>query len=302
MAMTSPRPLEGRTIVITASRRASEQASLVSRLGGSAYVVPTVGISLAPDDGGVEKFLRSITEIGTDYVVFMTGPGVHSLLLAARKLLVEEELVRMLNSKGVKVVARSGKPKTVLARFGIKVDAMPPPGQATTEGVVSTLRRFGLSGKKVAIMWHGAHPSSTREELISAGAESVLECSTYSYSRRLDGQGADLLSSMGFSAVPPEDERLLSLIRELIAGERVVDAITFTSPPAVRHFFEAAEERGLEEELRLSLSGKVCLAAVGPSTKKALEEHGVEVDVVPGLQAMGAMMTALGEYFGRRTH
>src|SRR5439155_25197581 len=133
--------------------------------------------------------------------------------------------VKMLNSKSVTVVARSGKPKGALSRFGIKIDAMPPPDHATADGVVAVLRRLGLQGKKVAIMWHGAHPSSMREELITAGVEGVLECSTYSYSHTLEEEGADLLRSMGFSAVPPEDERVLRLIRELIGEERVVDAI-----------------------------------------------------------------------------
>jgi uroporphyrinogen-III synthase len=294
------RPLEGRTVVITASRRATEQASLVSRLGGSPYVVPTVGISLTPDEGEVERFLRSIIREGVDFAVFMTGPGVQALMLMARKLLVQEALVGTLNSERTTVVARSGKPKEVLVRFGIEVDALPPRDQATAAGIVALLRERDLSRKRVAILWHGAHTYSMREELLSAGVESVLECSTYAYSHQLDSRGAGVLKDMGFSVVPPSEEAVLRLIGEIIGRERVVDAMTFTSPPAARHFFEVAAQHGMVEDLKLALNEGVCIAAVGPSTKVAVEDRGVKVHVVPQLQAMGAMITALAEYFEKR--
>ena len=294
------RPLEGRTVVITASRRAIEQASIVSKLGGSPYVVPTVGISLTPDEGEVERFLRAIIDEGVDIVVFMTGPGVQALMLIAERHLLLEALVRTLNSEHTTVVARSGKPKEALARFGIDVDALPPRDQATAVGIVGLLRQLGLSRKRVAIFWHGAHSDSMTEELLSAGAAIVQECSTYAYSHQLDGRGADVLKSMGFNVTPPSDEGVLRLIGEIVRRERVVDAMTFTSPPAARHLFEVAEEHGMEEELRKALNEGVCIAAVGPSTKQAVEDRGVRVHVVPQLQAMGAMITALAEHFGER--
>ncbi len=273
---------------------------MVSNLGGTPYVVPTVGISLAPNEDQVERFFRTIIDGGVDCAVFMTGPGVHALMLTARRHLMQEALVETLNSERTIVVARSGKPKGALATFGIEVDALPPRDQATAAGIVALLRVRELSRKKVAILWHGAHSDSVREELLSAGAESVLECSTYAYSHELDGTGADVLKSMGFNVAPPSDDSVLRLIGEIIRRERIVDAITFTSPPAARHLFEIADEHGMEEELRLALNGGLCVAAVGPSTKQAVEDRGVHVHVVPQLQAMGAMITALAEYFEKR--
>ena len=273
---------------------------MVSKLGGSPYVVPTVGISLTPDEGEVERFLRSIIDEGVDYAVFMTGPGVQALMLTAKRHRMQEAFVGTINSERTTVVARSGKPKEVLARFGIEVDALPPRDQATAAGIVALLRQRDLSRKRIAILWHGAHTDSMREDLLSIGAGSVLECSTYAYSHQLDGQGADVLKAMGFNVAPPSDEGVFRLICEIVRRERVVDAMTFTSPPAARHLFEVAEEHGMEEELRLALNGGVCIAAVGPSTKKAVEDRGVKVQVVPQLQAMGAMITALAEYYERR--
>ncbi len=297
--MTASRPLEGLTVVITASRRAAELASLVSNMGGSPYVVPTVGISPIPDDEEAERFLKSIIEEGADYVVFMTGPGVHTLMLSATRHRLQEKFAEILNSKRVTVVARSAKPKAVLAKLGIKVDAMPPRDQATARGVLSLLEEREIFGKKVAILWHGAHSDFVRDELVAAGAERVLECSTYVYSHKLDSEGADVLRSMGFNFSPPSKDSVVRLIREIVNGERLVHAITFTSPPAARNLFEVAEELGMEEELRIAL-GRVCVVAVGPSTKEAVEEHGVYVQVMPRIPAMGAMVMALAERVGKR--
>ena len=40
----------------------------------------------------------------------------------------------------------------------------------------------GVVGKRIAILWHGDYPQQLREELYKAGAESVIEASTYRYS------------------------------------------------------------------------------------------------------------------------
>jgi uroporphyrinogen-III synthase len=43
------------------------------------------------------------------------------------------------------------------------------------------------------------------------------------------------------------------------------------------------------------------VVAVGPSTRSELEEgHGVKVQVMPEISAMGAMMNALAEYVAAR--
>ena len=66
----------------------------------------------------------------------------------------------------------------------------------------------------------------------------------------------------------------------------------------MENLFEVAAEHGLEELLKDALKERndIVIVAVGPSTKGALEEHGVKVDVMPEVSAMGAMMNALAEH------
>ena len=78
-------PLDGLTVAITSSRRASELARIVENLGGKPYIAPTIGIEtdLKNPKEDVLKFLDNVISGDVDYVVFMTGPGVFSLFSIA---------------------------------------------------------------------------------------------------------------------------------------------------------------------------------------------------------------------------
>jgi uroporphyrinogen-III synthase len=55
----------------------------------------------------------------------------------------------------------------------------------------------------------------------------------------------------------------------------------------------------LRESLISSLNSHVIVAAVGPSTKKTLEENYVHVDVMPAVYKMGAMVKSLSDYLSQ---
>ncbi len=301
---SSSLPLHGLTIVVTGSRRAPEQSALVTNLGGMPYVVPTVGISIPRDDSEIEPFLKELVgPEGADYAVFMTATGVRAMMLAAERTGMKDAVLRALNSDRTAVVARSGKPRGELARTGIKVDASPPREEATAAGVLKLLRSSGLAGKRVAILWHGSRSDALGRGILAAGGRGVFECLTYHYSTVLEPEGAEVLGSIGFRYKAPDERAVVQLIREVVERTRRIDAITFTSPPAVANLFEVAAEHGLEERLGEALRqrGDIVVVAVGPSTRTELEEHGARVDVMPEVSAMGAMMNALAEHVKRGT-
>ena len=286
------------TIVITGSRRAAEQSALVTNLGGTPYVVPTVGISLPRDDSEIEPFLREIVgTAGADYAVFMTATGVRAMMLAAERLGLKDAVLDALNSARTTVVARSGKPRGELARTGVKVDASPPREEATASGILRLLRAKGVEGKRVAILWHGSKNETLKAGILASGGRDVFECLTYHYSTVLEPRGAEVLGSIGFRYKAPDEEAVVRLIKEIVERTRRIDAITFTSPPAAASLFEVAAEHGLEEPLRQVLRERteILVVAVGSSTSGELEELGVRVDVMPEVSAMGAMMNALAE-------
>ena len=74
--------LRGLTIAITGSRRASELAKIVENFGGKSYIAPTVGIeaNLGKPNEAIMEFINRIVKQEAEYVIFMTGPGVFSLM------------------------------------------------------------------------------------------------------------------------------------------------------------------------------------------------------------------------------
>ncbi len=286
-----PMGLEGRTVAITGSRRASELAHLVANFGGVPYVAPTVGIDVQEDvDLQVDGLVRRIVSGECDYAVFMTGPGVYLLMSKAEKLGVQREVVDRLNR--LSVVARSHKPQKVLEQNGVRVSLVP--SDNTAEGIAAEMVKLDLQGKRVAILWHGAPAVILRQDLERRGAE-VFEAQAYHYSSELEKSGAEVLGGLGFQYVPPEHQRVLQLIRDVLRG--AVHVMTFTSPPSARNLFRMAEEHGLHEDLCRHVNANVLVVAVGPPTRRAIEEHGVRVDVMPEIYKLGPMVRAIADYF-----
>src|SRR5438874_1565589 len=78
------------------------------------------------------------------------------------------------------------------------------------------------------------------------------------------------------AGAPPDPDRgvpATELLRALCAGE--LDAVAFTSAPAVDGLFAVAASLGLESEVHDALTGaggaRVLVAAIGPVTAEALE-------------------------------
>jgi uroporphyrinogen-III synthase len=280
------------TIAITASRRASELAHIIKSFGGRPYLAPTIGIEayLEEPKEDVLKFLDKAIAGEVDYAVFMTAPGIFSLFTIAKRLGLAEKLIHSLSE--VAIFARSLKPATALKKHGIKVSMIPE--ENTARGLSRLLITRGIVGKRIAILWHGDYPQHLREELYKAGAKSVIEASTYRYSINLKKEGASILKSMGYNYAVPSEKRVIRLIHDIVA--RKIDSITFTSPPSVNDLIKIAQANRLSHVLKKSLNTHVVIVAVGPSTKNALEENGITVDVMPQIAKMGPMVKALDEY------
>jgi uroporphyrinogen-III synthase len=289
-------PLDGLTVAITSSRRAGELARIVENLGGRPYIAPTIGIEadLENPKEDVLKFLDHVIAGNVDYVVFMTGPGIFSLLSIATKLGLEDKLIHSLSN--ATIIARSIKPKMVLKKYGVEVNLIPE--ENTAQGVLRLLLAKGVVGKKIAILWHGDYPDQLRDTLYKARVLTVIEASTYRYSVDLKKEGASILESMGYDYVAPNERRVVQLIDKIIAGK--INSITFTSPPSVHDLFKIAEVNNKSQELKSSLNANVLVVAVGPSTKNAIEEHCITVHVMPRIFKMGSMIKALDEYVTKR--
>ena len=283
--------LTGITVAITASRRATELASLITKFKGIPYLAPTVGIHAKQNISDIKNFINKIVDENIDYAVFMTGPGVFSLMSTAKKLEMDKRLIEIL--KKTTVVARSMKPQSALDKFGIKTHMIPH--ENTVKGISDLLKSHTITEKKIAVLWHGSYSTTLRDDLYLAGARDIFEIYPYVYSLDLNYGGSKILDDMGFNYVSPNESKVVKLMDDII-NNGLVDAITFTSPPSVRDLFKVASEHKLKEKLQLSLNKQVIIVAIGPSTSNTLKENGIQVDVMPEVYRMGAMIKSLCDY------
>ena len=282
--------LHGITVAITSSRRASELASIVRKFGGVPYIAPTIGIrndnALISD---CNKFIETVSRKKMHFFVFMTGVGVFTLFQKVDKLHELENVIEKL--RDTVVIARSNKPAEQLRKFGVATSFVPD--MNTIDGVFDLVRKFDVKNKNIGILWHGGYSDSFKRKLESLGSK-VFEFSSYSYSISLEQKNGIILKDMGYNYVAPTEEKIGKLIEDIMTG--IIDVITFTSPPAVKEFFEFAKTINKIDSLKDRLNHNLLVVSVGPSTSKMLEKFQINVDVIPSTYRMGAMVKELADF------
>jgi uroporphyrinogen-III synthase len=289
--------LSNLTIAVTGSRRAHELAHIIRTFGGRPYIAPTIGIEiteLSAEQG--KEFIMKILREKPDYVVFMTGPGVFSLMDIAKESGMLELLTNAL--RDTSIVCRSDKPNAALSHFKLRARLIPR-DENTAKGILRLLQKYDLRDKKIAIFWHGSYSRVLSDELQKNGHAKVFESFTYTYSNKLDTAGALILEKMGFKYESPNELIVIKLLEEISKG--TIDVVTFTSPPSAQEFFRIATKYNLEDPLKSALNAKVIVTVIGPSTRKVLEENNVFVDVMPDVYKMGLMIKALSDFVNYRS-
>jgi len=135
--------------------------------------------------------------------------------------------------------------------------------------VLAHLLDRGVAGERIAVQLHGNDQPQFVEALRRAGAD-VVEASIYRW-------------------LPPADPAPLRRLIELILS-RQVDAVTFTSAPAVEAVLAGAGAQ--RDAVVAALRDDVLAACVGPVTAAPLRDLGVGV-LEPGRARLGALARAL---------
>jgi uroporphyrinogen-III synthase len=265
--------LAGFTVAVTADRRRDELAALLERHGARVVLAPALRIVPLADDTRLRDATRDLLDHPPDIVVANTGIGMRGWLEAAEGWGLGEALRGRLSS--AYLVARGPKARGALRAAGL-VEAWSPESENCAE-VLEHLRRRALSGRRVAVQLHGEPQEEFCESLAAAGAE-VVEVPVYRWA-------------------PPVDPAPLHRLVDLITN-RMVDAVTFTSAPAVASLLRTAgqEVRRVLDALRTD----VLAGCVGPVTAEPLRRQGVPV-LAPARARLGALARALVEELPQRT-
>ena len=262
-------PLEGFTVGITADRRWSEQAELLERRGASVLHAPTISTDYLACDDTLHAATEVVIASPPDYLVATTGIGLRAWFEAAQAWGLAEQLAGAL--RHTRVIARGPKATGAAQGAGLEVWASPP--SERLDDVVTILSAEPLQGRRVAFQHYGEHDAPAVRALAAAGAE-VVDVPVYRYRPQA------------------EDGRVMALLDAVDAGE--VDAVTFTSAPALRYLIEIARLQGRGDVLLDAFnSGDVVAACMGPVCAGIAVGAGITRPVAPERGRLGLLVRVL---------
>jgi uroporphyrinogen III methyltransferase/synthase len=172
------------------------------------------------------------------------------------------------------------------------------PGQRTIEGTLGSINEAAeeadlrppavivvgpVAARRQAIAWLERRPLNGLKVVVT----------------RARAQASGLARSLAELGAEPIELPAIRVVPRIESDEvkRAVDAIhtyalvCLTSPNGVSLLFDALEEAGRDARALASAT----VAAIGPGTAEALEEEGIQADVVPGESVAEALVEALTE-------
>jgi uroporphyrinogen-III synthase len=269
------RPLEGFVVAVTADRRWQEQAELLTRRGASVLHCPTITTLYLASDDDLRRATTAVVDRPPDYLVVTTGIGIRAWLETAAAWGLGDPLVDALARS--RIVARGPKAAAAVQAGGLEVWERSATEQM--DNVLAVLLAEPLAGKRVAVQEYGMRSPELSATLAGAGAD-VVEVPVYRWRR------------------PDDEAPALRLVEAATQGR--LDAVTFTSAPAVHNLFAIAADHGVAAELRDALNGGVTAACVGPVCAEGARREGVRAPLVPAVGRLGLLVRALSDHFADR--
>lgn len=259
-----PDQLEGFRIGVTSDRRSEDLIAAFERRGADVVHAPTIRMTGVSDDGALEAETRAIIAARPDVLLATTSYGIRRWFEAADAAGVGDDLTGVLDD--ARILVRGPK-----ARGAIRAASLDDHGMSereTTTSLVDLVLRGDVAGLTVAVQLHGFTDPVQLARLEAAGAR-VLTVAPYRWT------------------VHEDSARVLRLVETLCTGG--IDAVTFTSAPAVEALFTTADAAGRLEDLQAALRTMVVAAAVGPVTAAPLVEAGI-LPITPDRFRMGALI------------
>jgi uroporphyrinogen-III synthase len=244
-------PLTGFRIGVTAARKVEEQVALLERRGAAVEWAPA--LSLEPnhvDDAALRAATDDVIARPVDLFLATTGIGVRTWLDACQRWGLLAEVLDVLGR--AEILARGPKSVGALRARGLR--ELWSPESECFDDVLAHLRGRDLTGLRIVVQEHGQSLSMVAHAL-----------------RR---QGADVTTVTVYRVASADDPGPMFKLIDLIA-DRELDAVTFTSAPAVAALMEAAASTGRRDEVVIAFQSDAVAACVGPVTAAAFEMWGV---------------------------
>jgi len=252
------RPLKNKTIVLTRTiEQSKESAAIFSELGADVIVFPTLEIVPPSSWEKFDELILSLQKI--DFIVFTSAHAVTMFIKRCNELNTQIDFEKM------KVVAVGNKTKSVCEENDIRVDIVPK--KFSGEGVVDELSKYDLKDKLVFIP-----RSAIGREGLPNGLEEL---------------GAKIITVPVYNVSLPSKGSVQQNIEQLNSNKP--DVFIFTSPSTFENFL-----------IIMNINNPVAffknydIAAIGPTTKSAIENSKVNVNIMPDeftIKGLAAKMT-----------
>ena len=288
---TTPRTemLRGFTIGITADRRATDQATLFERRGAVVVHGPTLSSKYARDDKGLHDVTVRLIADPPDFVVANTGVGMRAWIEAAIAWDLGDSLIGALMSTCV--VARGAKAAGAAAAVGVQPEfradgeTLEEVGAWITQRVLEKANQHADDPPcpvQIVLQLDGREAHQGFMQSLSAINEHciVTEIPVYRTARTTD---------------PSAAHQLITAITE-----RRVDAVTFTSAPAVTALLELAQDTNQRDALLDALEHDVIVSCVGDVCAAQARALGMNQAIAPAVGRLGLMAKQLSEQLDQR--
>jgi uroporphyrinogen-III synthase len=207
-------PFAGLRVLSLESRRAKEMEGMIRRLGGDAFVAPSVEEHGAEDPGPAIRFVERLEADEFDLVICMTGTGLAFLRdLAARQMPVERLASAL---RRAAVISRGPKPIPILRSLNVPIAGIVPEPNTWREIVAVVAAR---PERRIAVQEYG-RPNFLLNAALEALGARVEPVAIYRWS------------------LPADLAPLQHAVRRLAA--RAVDLVLFTSSIQLDHLLEVA--------------------------------------------------------------
>jgi uroporphyrinogen-III synthase len=271
--------LRGFTVGVTADRRWVEQAALFERRGATVVHGPTIRTLPLGSDTRLRAATEAVIARPPAVLIANTGVGIRSWFSAAETWGLGEQLNAAL--RGARIYARGPKASGAVHSVGLVVTA-----RAATERLREAVE-LALSdlapGESIALQVDGSGDSP---ELV-----------------RLRDSGAQVVAVPVYEWKLPDDPRPALRLAEAVIDGRV-DAVTFTTGPAIRNWMALAADEQLDGPLRVALvGGGVVVGCVGPVCAEVAWAEGIGSDelVVPAAFRLGPLVRVVADRLVERT-
>jgi uroporphyrinogen-III synthase len=229
---------------------------------------PAIRIIPLVDDVELRRVTTLLVEQPPDVVVVTTGIGFRGWIEAAHGWDVADDLIAALGS--TRILARGPKARGAIRQAGL-CEEWSPESESSAE-VLERLLADGVGNLRIAVQLHGAasewEPNTDICDALTMAGAQVIKVPVYRWE-------------------PPEDPRRLDQLIGMIVNAEV-DAVSFTSAPAVASMLQRAKALGALDPLVASMKSSVRAICVGPVCCAPLRRLGVQA-TYPERYRLGAL-------------